>query len=151
MQDYSTYYRRVADRGNDVDYDVAFDTAEQRYVAAIGKTTESPRVMYAETTGSDVTLPSGVNPELPASSCLGSAPYEIISCNLDTQPQAVLPNTEADAHNVALLRDVYGDLAASPGHSGGSPYEWVYYSDGGAQPSTNWTIVRIPFTRIQTG
>ncbi len=138
MQDYSTYYQRVADRGNDVDYDVAFDTAQNRYLAAIGKGgSESPRVMYAQTTGSGVTLPPGIDPTLPGCSpvpacwtmtpdlCLGSASgeppnprYEIISYNLGRQPQAVLQNAEPQSHNVALLRDIYGNLVASPGQSG---------------------------------
>lgn len=91
MQDYSSYYRRVGDRGNDVDYDVAFDTGQNRYVATIGKTIESPRVMYSETTGSDVTLPSGADPALPNPSCVDSAPTRSSPATSTVNPRRLCP------------------------------------------------------------
>ena len=108
--------------------------------------------MYGEATGYDLTLPTGIDPTLgaPSGSCLPSAPYEVISCNLDAEPQAVLPDAETDTSNAAFLRDEYGDLASSAGHSGGPIYDWVYYSDHADAPLTA-TIVRIPFTRASVG
>jgi hypothetical protein len=152
MQDYSSYYQRPADFGNDVNYDVAWDSGESRYVATIGKqTTEGPRIMYSETTSLDVTGPISAA----ASSCSGPTATgarsgggsEIISCSLDCQASAVVPNTENYAHNSGLLRDEYGNLISAPGHVGGPDYYWVYYSDHINLPSNNWTIVRIPWTR----
>lgn len=152
MQDYASYYQRPADIGNDVNYDVAWDATASRYVATIGKQiNEGPRIMYSETTSLDVT--GNATPS--ASSCAGPTATqarsgggsEIISCSLDCQMAAVIPNTEGYAHNAGLLRDQYGNLISSPGHAGGAPYYWVYYSDHINLPSNNWNIVRIPWTR----
>jgi|SRR5579862_181419 len=144
LQDNSSYYQRTADRGNYDDYGVAYDTGQNRYIATVAPTDQAPRVMYAATTGSGLTLPSGVDATL-SSGCPDSAPYEVISCNL-AAPEAVLQQTSVYTSNDAFERDVYGDLASVPGHAGGPSYYWVYYAAESAPSSGAWTIDRIPFT-----
>jgi Putative Ig domain len=149
LQDSTSYYQRTADRGNNVDYGVAYATGQNRYIATIAGTDQAPRVMYAHSSGYDLTLPSGTDPTL-ASGCPDSAPYELISCNL-AEPEAVLQNTSPYDSNDAFERDDYGDLVSVPGHPGGSSYDWVYYASESTPGSGGWTIDRIPFSTTPVG
>ena len=132
---------------NDVDYNVAFDSTKNRYIATIAGSPDQPCVNYAIKTGIDTTIPSGADPNHP-----DATNNEIITRNLRNDSYAgsdgksgCLSYAGTYSHNDGFVRDANGYLVTVPNPSGSNVY-WVYYADNYNMPSNYWHIARIPFT-----
>lgn len=141
VQDYDTYNKVVSNAGNDVNYDIAFDSVRNRYLATAVRERSSnppsrPCIHMAHVAG--FSLPVASN--------------HIISNNFMDQPGCFL-NAEPDAHNDGFLRDQWGYLTTMQGHPGGPQYYWVYYSTNGSTlcgaNCGQVDINRVPFTLSQ--
>lgn len=136
LQANSSYLKKKSNVGNDVNYDVAYDSGSSRYVATIARQRADsfgrPCVHASQFTGYDTTN--------------FTAP--IISNNLWDQTTCFLA-ANSNAHNTGFMRDSYGSIAEMAGHSGGPLYNWVFYgtdidkinTDGGKV-----NINRVPFS-----
>lgn len=132
----SAYAKTLSNEGNEVNYDIAFDESNNRYLVTIARQRSDelgrPCVHASQYTGSVTTT--------------FAAP--IISNNLWDQPTCFLA-ANTNAHNTGFLRDNYGNLAKMSGHAGGPLYSWVYYGTDIDKIQTQGGLVninRVPFT-----
>lgn len=134
VQDYSTYNRYVSNTYNDVNYDVAFNSSINRYMATTVRESppNKPCVHVSHIPGYDLRLFN-----------------HIISDNLMDQSGCFLSYAETDSHNSAFLRDQWGYMITGNGTNSNS-YYWLYYSTNISQlcgvNCGNVDINRVPFT-----
>ena len=136
LQDVASYAKATSNVANDINYEIAFDSSRNRYVNTASREDANgrPCVHMAHVAG-----------PVPAT---GST--HVISNNFMDQPSCFFTQSELQAHNAGFVRDQWGYLALSRGHSRGPAYYWVYYGTNrlslcGAECG-KVDINRVPFT-----
>lgn len=145
LQRRASYSQKTSNTGNEVNYDVAFDSDINRYVAVV-----------AQENGHNNVEDERKKP------CVHTATYEgarmprtwekrVISNSLIDERTCFLTKAEPYAHNASFLRDERGYLAKRRGSRYGRSYNWVYYGTRDdllkrGPHASHVDINRVPFT-----